>query len=99
MGKSPPPYPAEFRQEANRLVQSGGMSRRQLTRELDISTKTLRQWLKQATIDARVCHDGLTTEETDELRRLRREIKVLPEELEILRNAAAFFAKAIDSRC
>jgi transposase len=98
MGKSPPPYPPEFRREAIRLVQAGGMSRRQVARELGISTETLRQWLKQADIDAGVRHDGLTTEEIEEVRRLRREIKLLREEREILLKAAAFFARETDSR-
>jgi transposase len=98
MGKSPAPYPPEFRREAIRLVQDGGLSRRQVARELGISTETLRQWLKQADIDAGVRHDGLTTEETEEVRRLRREVKLLREEREILVKAAAFFAKETDSR-
>lgn len=72
MGKSPPPYSPEFRREAIRLVQAGGMSRRQVARELGISTETLRQWLKQADIDAGVRHDGLTTEETEEVRTRKR---------------------------
>lgn len=92
MGKSPPPSPPEFRREAIRLVQSGGLSRRQVARDLGISTETLRQWLKQADLGAGVRHDGLTTEETAEVRRLRRE------EREILLKAAAFFAKEPDSR-
>lgn len=98
MGTSRPPYPPEFRREAIRLVQAGGMSRRQVARELGISTETLRQWLKQADIDAGMRHDGPTTEETEEVRRLRREIKLLREEREILLKAAAFFAKETDSR-
>jgi transposase len=98
MGKSSPPYSPEFRREAIRLVQVGGLSRRQVARELGISTETLRQWLKQADIDAGVRHDGLTSEETEEVRRLRREIKLLREERESLRNAAACFAKATDAR-
>jgi transposase len=98
MGKSPAPYPPEFRREAIRLVQHGGLSRRQVARELGISTETLRQWVKQADIDAGIRHDGLTTEETEEVRRLRREIKLLREEREILVKAAAFFARETDSR-
>lgn len=98
MARSQPPYPPEFRREAVRLVQSGTTSRNAIARDLGISSETLRQWVKQADIDAGVRHDGLTSEETDEVRRLRREIKILREEREILLKAAAFFAKETDSR-
>ncbi len=98
MATSKPPYPPEFRREAERLVQSSGKSRRATARDLGISTETLRQWLKQADIDAGVRHDGLTIEETEEVRRLRREIRTLREEREILLQAAAFFAKETESR-
>ncbi len=93
MGKSPPPYPPEFRAEAVRLARTSGKSMAQIARELEISSETLRLWRKQADIDEGLRHDGLTTEETEEVRRLRREIKVLREEREILVKAAAFFAK------
>ncbi|CAN5781790.1 IS3 family transposase [soil metagenome] len=98
MSSSKPPYPPDFRSEAVRLVETSGKSRRAIARELDISTETLRQWVKQAEIDAGTRHDGLTSEETEEVRRLRREIKILREEREILLKAAAFFAKETDSR-
>lgn len=93
MGKSPPPYPPEFRVEAVRLARTSGKSMAQIARELEISSETLRLWRKQADIDEGVRHDGLTTDETEEVRRLRREIKMLREEREILLKAAAFFAK------
>ncbi len=98
MPTSKPPYPPEFRREAVQLVQVSGKSRRAIARDLGISTETLRQWVRQAEIDAGLRHDGLTSEETEEVRRLRREIKTLREEREILRKAAAFFAKETDSR-
>lgn len=93
-----PPYPPEFRREAVRLVQSSGKSRRTIARELGISTETLRLWVKQSDIDEGVRQDGLATTETEEIRRLRREIKTLREEREILLKAAAFFAKETDAR-
>jgi len=93
MGKSHPPYPAEFRAEAVRLVRTSGKSMAQIAREFEVSSETLRLWRKQADIDEGLRHDGLTTEETEEVRRLRREIKTLREEREILVKAAAFFAK------
>jgi len=98
MPKSHAPYPPAFRAEAIRLIRSSGKSMAQIARELEVTTETLRQWMKQADIDDGLRHDGLTTEETEEVRRLRREIKTLREEREILVKAAAFFAKETDSR-
>jgi len=93
MGTSHPPYPPEFRAEAVRLTRISGKSLAQIARELEVSSETLRLWRKQADIDDGLRHDGLTTEETEEVRQLRREIKTLREEREILVKAAAFFAK------
>lgn len=93
MGTSHPPYPPEFRAEAVRLTRTSGKSLAQIARELEVSSETLRLWRTQADIDDGLRHDGLTTEETEEVRRLRREIKTLREEREILVKAAAFFAK------
>src|SRR5947209_15711119 len=93
MPKSHAPYPPEFRAEAIRLLRTSDKSMAQIGRELEVTTETLRLWKKQADIDERLRHDGLATEETDEVRRLRREVKTLREEREILLQAAAFFAK------
>ncbi len=93
MNKSHPPYPAEFRAEAIRLVQQSGKPAAEIARRLEVSTETLRLWVRQADIDAGRRGDGLTTEETEEVRRLRREVRVLREEREILIKAAAFFAR------
>src|SRR5689334_19810352 len=87
------PYPPEFRAEAVRLLRTSGKPLAQLARELDVSSETLRLWRKQADLDDGLRHDGLTSDETEEVRRLRREIKQLREEREILLKAAAFFAK------
>jgi len=87
------PYPPEFRNESVRLLRTSGKPMAQIARELEVTTETLRQWLKQADIDDGRRHDGLTTEETEEVRRLRREVRTLREEREILLKAAAFFAK------
>jgi len=92
MPKSRAPYPPEFRTEAIRLVRSSGKPMAQIARELDVTSETLRIWVKQADIDDGQRHDGPTTEETEEVRRLRREVKTLREEREILLKAAAFFA-------
>lgn len=98
MPQSHAPYPPEFRAEAIRLTRSSGKPKAQIARELEVSSETLHQWTKQADIDDGLRHDGLTTEESEEVRRLRREVKTLREEREILLKAAAFFAKETDSR-
>jgi transposase len=88
--KSRPPYPAAFRAEAVQLVR-GGRPLTQVAKDLGVHHDTLRTWVKQDDIDGGR-RDGLTTEERAELVRLRRENRVLKEEREILRKAAAFFA-------
>ena len=93
MPTSHPPYPPEFRAEAVRLVQSGGRDPEQLARDLGCSAQAIRNWVRQADLDAGQRQDGLTTAEREELARLRRENRVLREEREILRKAAAFFAQ------
>ena len=85
MPRTRPPYPPEFRAEAIELVRSSGKSRRAIAQELGISTETLRQWVKQADIDAGLRHDGLSSAEAEEVRRLRREIKELREKQDCLK--------------
>jgi len=85
-------YPPEFRAEAVRLVQESGKSINKIADDLGIAHQTLRNWIRQAEIDGGQ-REGLTTEERHELNKLRRENRVLREEREILKKAAAFFAK------
>ncbi|OPZ41421.1 MAG: Transposase [Actinobacteria bacterium ADurb.BinA094] len=95
MGKTKPPYPPEFRAEAVRLLRRGGMTQGQVSKDLGVSTYTLRNWLRQSEVDAGE-REGLTSEEREELRRLRKENRLLREEREILKKAAAFFARESD---
>ena len=93
MGKKGRLYPPEFKEEAVQLVRSSDEKYpvSKIARDLDVSTETRRKkWVNQAEIDAGD-REGLTTEEKEELRRLRREVKVLREEREILKKAREAF--------
>jgi len=93
MPRTRPPYAPEFRQEAVRLARESGKPSAQIAQDLGISYESLRHWITQADLDVGRRTDGLTSAEREELRRLRRENRVLREEREILRKAAAFFAR------
>lgn len=87
-------FTSEYKAKAVELVRSSGKSVSEVARDLDLTISSLRNWLKQAEIDAgRGPAGALTTEERAELGRLRKEVRVLKEEREILKKAAAFFAK------
>jgi len=75
-----------------RLVQESGKPISAIARDLGISRETLHRWIRQHKVDAGE-RTGLTTAEREELRRLRRENRILREEREILKKAAAFFAQ------
>jgi transposase-like protein len=89
----PRPYPKEFRQGALDLVGQGDRSIADIARELGIAESCLRRWIKQSQLDRGERDDGLSSSEREELKRLRRENARLRQEKEILRKAAAFFAR------
>jgi transposase len=93
-----PPYPPEFRAEAVRLVRSSNKLIREIAQDLGVSEQALRNWLRQADLDDGHRSDGLTSTEQEELRRLRRENRVLRQEREILKKAAAFLVRETDQR-
>lgn len=87
-------FTAEYKAEVVALCQRGDRSIGQVARDLDLTVSSVRSWVKQADIDAGKGPAGaLTTDERDELRRLRRENRQLRMDREILKAAAAFFAK------
>ena len=90
------PYPLEFRQ---RIVELVGVGRRpgELAREFEPSAESINAWVKQANRDEGRREDGLTTQEREELRRLRRENRQLRLEREILAKATAWFAREAGS--
>jgi|SRR5216684_4468181 len=85
MPKTRPPYTPEFRRRLIELVRKG-RTPEEVGRQFEPSAQTIRNWLRQADRDAGRRTDGPTTDEQEELRRLRRENKLLREEREILKN-------------
>jgi transposase len=93
-----PPYPEEFRREAIRLAELGDQPQRKLAKSLGISDVTLRHWLKEEKTSRGERPGGLSSDEREELARLRDENATLRMEREILRKAAVFFAREDDGR-
>ncbi len=96
MPKNRPPYAPEYRQQMVDLVR-GGRTPEELSREFEPSAQSIWNWVRQAERDEGIRSDGLTTEEKEELRHLRREVRVLREEKEILAKAAAWCAQETGS--
>lgn len=92
MPKAPPPYPPEFKEEAVRLFRASGKSVGSLAADLGVAYETLRKWIEQHDVDDGNA-PGITSAEREELRKLRREVRVLCEEREMLQEAAAYFAR------
>lgn len=90
------PYPPEFRAQIIELARSG-RTPRELAKEFEPSEQTIRNWIAQADRDGGVRNDGLTSAERTDFARMRRENKQLKLEREILKKAAAWFARETDS--
>jgi transposase len=97
MPKTRPAYPEEFRREAVQMLRAG-RTPRELVEALGVSEQTLRNWRRQDQVDRHERDDGLTTDEREELRRLRRENARLKQERDLLKRAAAFFAAETETR-
>ena len=87
-------YSPEFKADAVRLILEERVPVTKVAADLDVSTSSLHGWVKQARVDKGEA-EGLTSDELKELRQLRRENRVLKQEREILKKAAAFFAKEL----
>src|SRR5665213_2160499 len=92
MAKPTRSYPPDFRQKILELIRSG-RSGNAVAKQFNVSRQTISNWLKQDDVDGGRRTDGLTSDERAELTRLRREVKRLTIEQEILSKAAAWFAR------
>jgi transposase len=92
------PYPPEFRREAVRLLGTSGRSIPQVAAELGVSRESLRIWSRHEQLDRGERDDGITSDEREELRRLRRQVRQLEQEREILKRAVTFFLRETDPR-
>jgi transposase len=97
MPRSRPPYPEEFRREAVELVR-GGRSIKDVAQSLGCSEQTLHVWVKRYQLDHMERDDGLRSDEREELRLLRRKVRRLEEEKEILKRATALFVREPETR-
>jgi transposase-like protein len=88
----PKKFPPEFKRDVVAVARRGDLSVAEVAADFDISPESVRRWVKQADVDDGV-RDGLTTAEQAEVVRLRRDVRRLEMENEILRRAAAYFAK------
>ena len=92
MGERHAPYAPEYRRQMVELVRTG-RTPGELAREFECSSQAIRNWVRQADRDEGRREDGVTSVEREELRRLRRENRQLREERDILKKAAAWFAR------
>src|SRR5215469_15884809 len=96
MPKSHKPYCRELKARLVEMVR-GGRTPEELAEKFEPTAQSIRNWVAQADRDDGRRQDGLTTDERHELTRLRREVKTLREEREILKKAAAWFARETGS--
>lgn len=89
-------YPPEFRAKILELARSG-RSANSMAREYEIARLTITNWLKQDDLDAGRRSNGLTTAESLEVAKLRKKVRALEVERDILKKAAAWFARETDS--
>ena len=92
MPHTKPPYPEEIRRKILDLIHAGRTAA-SLAREYEPTATTIRNWVVQDERDNGLRRDGLRTEERTELNELRREVRTLRQEREILKKAAAWFAQ------
>src|SRR6202167_442886 len=93
MSAMPPPHPLEFRRRAVELARQGTTPVSRIARDLGISDSCLRNWMRQADAEEDGGGDCLTGSEKKEFAELRRRNRLLEQENEILRRAAAYFAR------
>lgn len=97
MPKTKPAYPESFRREALELVRQG-RSIPDVAESLGVSQQSLRNWKRQDERDRGERDDGLASAERDELRELRKRVKRLEQERDILKRATALFARESETR-
>lgn len=85
-------FSEEYKADVVRLCQANGQSIAAVAREIGIQRTVVQRWVTQAETDTGE-RDGLTSSEREELAQLRKEVRVLREERDILKRATAFFAK------
>jgi transposase len=97
MPRTRPPFPPEFRREAVELMRVTEKPLAALAKDLGVSEQTLRSWRRQGQVDQGE-REGVTSDQLEELRRLRRENRTLQMEREVLKKAAVFFARESEGR-
>jgi len=97
MEAMPKKFPEEFKRDVANVARRGDLTLAEVAADFDVSVESVRRWMRQADIDDGI-RGGLTTAEQSEVVQLRREKRRLEMENEILRRAAAFFAKEISPK-
>jgi transposase len=92
MDVMPKKFPAEFKRDVVTVARRGDLTHAEVAADFDISPESVRRWVRQADIDDGVS-EGITSAEQSELVALRREKRRLEQENEVLRRAAAYFAR------